>query len=372
MNEVKSIRDKEITKTSVVGIVTNVFLATFKAIVGLLANSIAIVLDAVNNLSDALSSVITIVGVKLAHRKPDKEHPYGHGRVEYLSGIVIACIVFAAGLLSLIEAVKKIIEPEIADYSVVTIVIICVAIVTKILLGRYVKKQGEKYKSDALIASGADASFDAIVSASTLLGAAITLMFGISVDGIIGAVISILILKAGVELLMQPVNQMLGARANSEVTKSIKAEIRSMDGILGAYDLVLHDYGPDKAMGSVHIEVPDTLSARELHLLIKRAQKVIVEKFDVFLTFGIYAVDQKDDEMGQMQSEVKKIANSFDGVLQSHGVFIDTEKKYISFDIVIDFKTPNWNELKLGVANKIRESFEGYEVEINTDIDYSD
>lgn len=372
MSQNESSRDREITKTSVIGIITNVLLASFKAVVGLFANSIAIVLDAVNNLSDALSSVITILGVKLAHKKPDKQHPYGHGRVEYLSGIVIACIVFAAGVFSLIECLGKIKNPELADYSTTTFVIISVAIITKLLLGRYVKKQGEKYRSDALIASGTDASFDAIISASTLVGAVITLVFNISIDAYIGALISIFIIKAGVELLMQPVNQMLGARANSEVTKSIKAEIRSMENIIGAYDLVLHDYGPDKAIGSVHVEVSDTLSAREIHLLTKRAQQTVKEKFGVYLTFGIYAVDNQGDEVGQMQHEIKSIANSFEGVLQSHGIFIDQERKYISFDIVVDFKVPDWNVLRENVIKKVNEAYPTYKIEINLDIDYSD
>lgn len=208
-------REKQISRTSFIGIAANLLLATFKAIVGLMANSIAILLDAVNNLSDALSSVITIVGIKLAHRKPDREHPFGYGRIEYFSAILIAGLVFAAGAASLIESVKKIIAPVVPEYSTVTIVVIVVAIATKLVLGRYVKRQGERFSSDALIASGADALHDAVISASTLLGAAITLIFGLAVDGIIGAVISVFIIKSGIELFMKPMNQILGARTDS-------------------------------------------------------------------------------------------------------------------------------------------------------------
>ena len=179
MNDM-AIREKQITKTSLVGIIANVFLAGFKALVGLISGSIAIVLDAVNNLTDALSSVITIVGIKLAKRKPDDDHPFGHGRIEYFSAIIISGIVLAAGIMSLIESVKKIIHPEMPDYTTVTIVIVAVAVVVKLLLGRYVKTQGIKYNSDALVASGADASFDAIISASTLLGIFITIIFNIN------------------------------------------------------------------------------------------------------------------------------------------------------------------------------------------------
>ena len=224
------LREKQITKTSLIGIIANIFLAGFKALVGLISGSIAIVLDAVNDLADALSSVITIAGIKLAKRKPDNDHPFGHGRVEYFSAILISGIVLAAGIMSLVESVKKIINPEMPNYTAATVIIVAVAVIVKLLLGRYVKAQGVKYNSDALIASGSDASFDAIISASTLLGAAITLIFKITVDGIIGAIISIFIVKAGIELFMEALSSVMGARPDSETTKAIKQTIRDIDG----------------------------------------------------------------------------------------------------------------------------------------------
>ncbi len=372
MAELKSNREIQITRTSLIGVATNVLLSVMKAIVGMLANSIAVVLDAVNNLSDALSSVITIVGIKLARRKPDKKHPFGHGRIEYFSGIIIAGLVFAAGVVSLVESVKKIIEPELPEYDYATVVVIVLAIVVKIFLGRFVKRQGEKYCSDALIASGSDASFDAVISASTLLGAIITLTFGISVDGFIGLIISGFIIKAGVELLGQPVSQVVGARANSETTKGMKADIRQIEGVLGAYDLVLHNYGPDYAVGSVHVEVDDRLSAREIHLLTKKIQRLIVSKYDVFLSVGIYAVDMCDDDLGAVQKSIKSVVNSCDGVIQSHGIFIDSASKYVSLDAVVDFKVEDKLLLRQNIVNNILEICPGYEVDLNFDIDYSD
>ena len=157
-------REKTIVRVSITGIVTNLFLVAFKAFVGLVSNSIAVILDAVNNLSDALSSVITIIGAKLGAKQPDRKHPLGYGRIEYLSSVIVAALVLYAGITSLVESVKKIIHPEEADYSVVSLVIISVAIVVKLLLGMYVKKQGEKVNSGALAASGSDALFDAVLS----------------------------------------------------------------------------------------------------------------------------------------------------------------------------------------------------------------
>ncbi|MBO4370502.1 MAG: cation transporter [Paludibacteraceae bacterium] len=365
-------REKQITRTSVVGIATNILLASFKAFVGLVSNSIAILLDAVNNLSDALSSVITIVGIRLAHRKPDKTHPFGYGRIEYFSAILIAGLVFAAGATSLIESVKKIIHPVEPDYSMVAVVIVSVAIVTKILLGRYVKRKGEQLSSDALVASGADALFDAIISASTLVGIAITWFFGIVVDGYIGAIISVFILKSGIELFMQPMSQILGVRSNSETTRSIKADICATEGVIGAYDLVLHNYGPDRAIGSVHIEVDSRMSAYDIHVLSKQIQRKIVGKYGVFLTIGVYAVDCHNEALGKIQQNIREAVMLFDGILQVHGILIDSTAKVISFDAVVDFKVADKAALRQQLTDRILADYSDYTVEINFDIDYSD
>lgn len=365
-------REKQITQTSIVGIVTNLLLATFKAFVGLMANSIAILLDAVNNLSDALSSVITIVGIRLAHRKPDKKHPFGYGRIEYFSAILIAGLVFTAGATSLIESVKKIIHPVEPEYSLIAVVIVSVAILTKIILGRYVKHKGEQLNSDALVASGADALFDAIVSASTLVGIVVMWMFDVVIDGYIGVIIALFIIKSGIELFMQPMSQILGVRSNSETTQSIKADIRDTEGVIGVYDLVLHNYGPDYAIGSAHIEVDSNISAYDIHVLSKQIQRKIVTKYGVFLTIGIYAVDQQSDALGEMQNSIRTLVMQFDGILQVHGILIDEPLKLISFDAVVDFKVVDKVALRQQLVDRIRTELGDYTVEINFDIDYSD
>ena len=188
MRSLAATREQVIVKTSIVGIVTNILLAAFKAAVGLISNSIAIILDAVNNLSDALSSVITIIGAKLAGTLPDKKHPLGHGRIEYLSSMLVSALVLYAGITALIESIKKISHPETANYSVLTLVILVVAIIVKLVLGKYVKTKGEQVNSGALIASGSDASFDAILSASVLACALLYLWCHISLEAYMGVV----------------------------------------------------------------------------------------------------------------------------------------------------------------------------------------
>lgn len=364
------LREKQITKTSLIGIIANIFLAGFKALVGLISGSIAIVLDAVNNLTDALSSVITIAGIKLAKRKPDNDHPFGHGRVEYFSAILISGIVLAAGIMSLVESVKKIINPEMPNYTAATVIIVAVAVIVKLLLGRYVKAQGVKYNSDALIASGSDASFDAIISASTLLGAAITLIFKITVDGIIGAIISIFIVKAGIELFMEALSSVMGARPDSETTKAIKQTIRDIDGVMGAYDLVLHDYGPDKAIGSVHIEIPADISAEQVHKLTKKIQLTVLEQYHIFLTVGIYAIDEAHNVQRGL---INALALDHSGVLGTHGIYIDDDSKYSSFDVLTDFTVANRDQLQTEIAAEVNANvLPGYKVDISFDTNYSD
>ena len=247
-------RDRLIVRTSIIGIITNVFLAAFKVAIGLLSHSIAVVLDAVNNLSDALSSLITIIGTKLSAKLPDKKHPLGYGRIEYLTALVVAAIVLYAGATSLVESVKKIIHPETADYSVVSLVIIAVAGVVKLLLGRYVKAQGKKANSAALEASGADASFDAVLSASVLLSAIIFLIWGVSLEAWVGVVISGFIIKSGIEMITETLDDILGKRADAELTGKIRSSVLEEDEVRGVYDIIVNNYGPNKNTCSLHVE----------------------------------------------------------------------------------------------------------------------
>lgn len=365
-------RDKQIVRTSIVGILTNFFLVAFKVIVGLMANSIAIVLDAMNNLSDALSSVITILGTKLASRPADAKHPFGYGRVEYLTAIIIACLVLAAGAGSAVTSVKSIIHPEATNYSVVTVIIVVVAIVTKIVLGTYTKKVGEKTDSDALVASGADATFDAIISAGTLVGALVAMISGYVIDGWIGAIISIAILKAGIEMLMETLSSIVGTRADSDMTKEMKAKLCTVDGILGAYDLVLHNYGPTKSMGSVNVAVYDWRTAEELHTISKKAQQLILDEYNVALYVGFYSVNSHDDDLHKLEEQVRADLKQHQYVLSMHAFYEDRETGKVSFDAVIDFKCPDSVALVGEIQQELEAKYAPHTFHIQIDRAYSD
>ena len=337
MNEQTS-RDKIIVRTSVVGILANVFLAGFKAAIGLTANSIAIVMDAVNNLSDAASSIITIVGTKLAGKEADRKHPFGYGRIEYLSAMLISFLVLYAGVTAFVESVKKIIHPVTPDYSAGSLVIVAAAVVVKIVLGRYVKRVGEKVNSDSLINSGEDATLDSVISASTLAAAGIYLIFHLSLEAWLGAVIAAVIVKSGIGMLRDTLSKILGERADAQLVLDIKETIRSFPEISGAYDLVLHNYGPDSYNGSVHIEVPDTLSADELDRLTRKVTAEVIRKHDVILTgIGVYAFNTKDPEAAAAREKIARLVTEIPHVLQMHGFFMDKEEKILRFDLIVSF-----------------------------------
>ncbi len=361
-------REQGITRTSVIGVIVNVLLSGFKALVGLISGSISIVLDAVNNLTDAVSSIVTIIGIKLARRKPDEKHPFGHGRIEYFSAIIVAGIVIVAGVTSLYESIQKILAPEMPDYSTASVIIVAVAVLVKVFLGRYVKGQGEKYQSEALVASGSDASLDAILSASTLLGIGITLIFHITLDGWIGTLIALYIIKAGWEMLMDSVSSVIGNRPDSEVSRAIRETVCEHDGILGAYDLVLHDYGPDYAIGSVHIEIPSDMTADEIHKLTRHISQEVMEKYHVILTIGIYAIDNTHQEL---RESIHKVAMEHEGVLGTHAIYVDDQEKYITIDVITDFQVDR-AALREDLEGHIHEYLPGYRADINFDNNFSD
>lgn len=370
-NEVAK-RAQAITRTSVIGIIVNVIMAACKALIGILAGAVSIILDAVNNTTDALSSIITIAGIKLAQRRPDAKHPFGHGRIEYFSAIIIALIILFAGATSLIESVKKIFTPELPDIRWYTIIIVVMAVCGKFFLGRYVVGQGKRLNSDALTASGKDAQLDALVSTSTLLGALVALIFKFSIDGFVGVAISVLILKAGIEMLLEPISNVMGKRADSEITKSIKQSVREIPGVLGAYDLILHNYGPSSAIGSIHVEVDANVTARDIHHITKHVQLLCKEKYKVFMTVGIYAVDEKDPVIKQMRDNIKSLVTSESGVLGIHGIYIDTDSKIMSFDTVLDFSVSDKEAFRSLLKDKVLSEYPGYDLEINFDTNYSD
>lgn len=369
----KNNRKRIIIKTSIIGIITNILLSTFKTIIGLISSSIAIILDAVNNLTDALSSIITIVGTKMADKEADKEHPFGHGRIEYLSALIIAILILYAGLTSIVESIKKIINPDNPHYSNITIIILIIVTIVKIALGLYYKNIGNKVKSDSLTNSGKDALLDSIISASTLMSAIIYLTTKINIETYLALIISFIIIKSGISMIKATLSQILGERVQSEIATSIKKTVSNTKGVYGAFDLTLNNYGPDIYIGSIHIEVEDTMTASKIDKITREITNKVYQKHNVILSaIGIYSINIKNERIINIRKKIENIVSKYKTVLQLHGFYLDEIDKTISFDIILDFDDKNRFQTYKEIHDRIQELYPDYKIIITMDIDVSD
>lgn len=371
----KDNREKEIVKTSVLGIVGNVFLVAFKAFVGILAGSIAIILDAVNNFTDALSSIITIAGTKLSGKRPDKKHPYGYGRIEYLTSTLIAVLILFAGGMAVYESVKSIIDHfqnnTMPSFEIYSIVIIAVAIAVKIAIGLFFRKKGKTIDSEALKASGMDALFDSVLSTATLIGAIVAKFAGVYIEGYLGIAIGLFILKSGFEVMRESLSSMIGDRFEKDYIVAIKKEINGIEGVRGCFDLILNNYGHNKNIGSVHIGVSDDLTATQIQMIERKISLLMYEKYNTIMTVGIYADNQSDELSRGIFEKVYGVVKKHPHVLQTHGFYVDAKEKVITFDVVISFDDPDPAKTIREIKEETEAQNEGYHVVIQYDQDFS-
>ena len=372
MEVTKNNREKKIVRTSIVGIFANIGLVAAKAVIGFIAGSVSVILDAVNNLTDALSSVITIVGTKLANRKPDAKHPYGHGRVEYITSLIIAVIILVAGGSAIYESITSLINHVEASYTDVSLIIIAAAILVKVALGFYFRKVGKNVNSEALKASGIDALFDAILSLATLVGAIVSRYAGVAIEGYLGILIGLFIIKTGVEILLNSLSNIVGKRADKEIALGIKQLVNSFPEVIGSYDLILNDYGPTKLIGSIHIEVRDDLTAKEIHPLTRKISYAIYEKFGAIMTVGIYATNSSVPEVKEIRTYLYNLVKENKSIKQVHGFYVDIETKTVTFDIILDYSEEHVEEIKSSLISKLSEKFKDYKYYIVIDNDFSD
>lgn len=366
-------RQKVIIRTSIVGIVGNFFLAAFKAFVGILTNSIAIILDAVNNFSDMLSSIVTIVGILLANKAPDRRHPMGHGRYEYLSTAVIAIIIIYIGITAIKESINKIINPEDVTYNALSITIVAVAVIVKIFIGLYFRKTAKKVDSDSLKASGTDALFDSIISFATIISAVIYLTTGFKTEAYLATIISVLIIRSGLMMLREIFSVIAGERVSPELSKNIKKSVREVPGVKGAFDLMIHDYGTQMIFCSLNIEVEESLTAREIDDISREVRRKVFYGYHIYISsVGIYSINTESEEINKMYRRVKELLSHYDHVIQMHGFHVDEKKREISFDVVLSFDVKNRRAYYLAIKRHLRKTFPKYSINIALDSDYSD
>lgn len=364
-------RERKIIQTSVIGIIGNILLVAAKATIGLIAGSISIILDAVNNLTDTLSSIITIIGTKLSTKKPDKKHPYGHGRIEYVTSLAVSVIILVAGGTAIYESIQSLINKTTAVYSNISLIVISVAILVKVALGLYYRKVAKEVNSDALKGSGIDALFDAILSLTTLIGAIVAMFTGVAIEGYLGIVIGLFIIKSGIDILRSAISSIIGERSSDEVAIDIKQTVTSFPGVIGAYDLILNNYGPNRAIGSIHIEVDDKLTAKEIHPLTRKISQEVYLKFGVILTVGIYASNTSNPEILEIRKNLHELVKEYPNIQQVHGFYVDEQLKTISFDLVVGFEEEHVEELQESLINKLKEKHPDYSYYIVIDQDFS-
>lgn len=363
-------RRKKIIGVSIIGIVANLLLGVLKVVLGLLSGSIALISDALNNITDSSSSLITIVGTKLAAKAPDKQHPFGHGRTEYLTSLLIGGIVFLTGFQSLISSVKAVFNKEDINTDITTVIIIIATIAAKVLLGTFTENSGKKLNSTALIASGADAKNDAVVSVVTLISSILYMFAKISVDGIAGVIISVFILKTAYEVLSDTIKKLLGERVDGEIVRGIKDIVRNTEGVINCFDLILNDYGPDFYTGSINVEIEDNRSIGEMYPILHEAQTKIYNKYNVFLVFGFYSVDVDDERYIKIKSLLKNYKENERHIINYHGIVIDEKDKTIYCDITRDFDITSKTVIE-NVNRILKEEFPKYNIHVNIDTEFS-
>lgn len=369
----KDKRIGSIMRASVVAIIVNVALGIFKAIVGLITRSVAISMDGINNITDAASSLITILAAVLSGKAPDKKHPFGYGRIEYIGTLLIGGLILYAGITAFTESLDKIIYPEETEYTAVVIFIIIIAVAVKIALTLYIIAVGKRTMSDSLIASGKEAIGDVLISVATVLSAVLYMFTGFAADAYLGVVIALLIIKAGLETLKETVGRILGEPAQVSLVRDIKKYVSQFEGVEGAYDLVLHSYGPDSYMATIHIAVNDGANARELDDMTRLIQKGVYEEFGVHLTsVGIYAVNTTDDAVMAMREHVKSIVTEDQDVHQLHGFYLNKERKEMSFDLVVGFAPKDRRLVYEAAVERVRKEYPDYIINANMDSDFNE
>lgn len=363
-------RDGQITVTSAMNIVVNLLVSGVKIVIGLLTSSIAILSDGAHNAADAASSVLTIVGTKLSARRPTKKHPFGFGRIEYLTSLVIGGLILYTGLEFLIGAIRLIMEPAELSISYVSLIIICVAAVAKYLLGAYTVKVGKRVDSLSLTAVGMESCNDSYISALTLLTALVFIFFKLNIDAYAGIITAAIIIKAGLEILGDTISRLLGKAGDKELADKLYREIRSTPGVLNAADMMLHNYGPDAYSGSVNIEVDHKMSMEEVYAFVHEMQLRIMHEHKVTMVFGLYAVDYDSEKSLKMRSQIASFVAAYEHVISYHALFISENEKRIYCDLVVDYELNEWDKLRESFTGYMKKLYPDYELELVIETEY--
>ena len=344
---------------SILGICCNLFLFSSKLFAGFLVNSISVMADAFNNLSDAASSIIGFVGVRMAEKPADEEHPFGHGRMEYIAAFVVAFLVVQVGFSLLKTAVEKILHPETLSFSLFSVGILVFSVLVKLWMASYNRKLGKKINSTVMMATAADSLGDVGATSATIVSLLVFRFFHINIDGIIGLVVSVLVLIAGINIAKDTLAPLLGEAIDPEVYKKISDFVESYDGIIGSHDLIVHNYGPSRSMASIHAEVPSKVDIETSHAVVDQIERDALEKLGIFLVIHMDPVET-DNELAEILKEMATdVILHLDSRLTLHDFRIAQSPARINliFDLVVprDYTRQMREELTRQVCEKVRE-----------------
>ena len=359
----------------VFGIIVNIILALIKGLAGLFSGSIAVLADALNSLSDAVTSIITLVGFKLAAKEKDAEHPYGHSRMEYMTGIGIAALIVLLGFQLVSTSYKKVLEPEVINFSLVLIIILVISIGLKIIQALFYYHLAKKAKAASFKASAADSRNDVISTSAVLVSVIVGRLFEINIDGYMGMAVGVFIIVSGIQLIRETSSPLLGKVPDKELVDSISNLAKGKPNVLGIHDLVVHDYGPSRIFASIHIEVDSIEDIMKSHETIDEIEKEAMEKLNVELVGHMDPVDTDDPLATELREEVEKIVKDMEDVVEMHDLRLVKGEKVINviFDLVLtyDAEVGSAFEIKKIVSAKLKELNPKYESVITFDTDYS-
>ncbi len=324
---------------SIVGIICNIILFAIKITTGLILKSIAVIADSFNNLSDAASSVISFVGVKMADKPADKEHPFGHGRIEYIAAFIVAFLVIQVGFSFLKSSVEKIINPQAVTFNLVSVIILAVSIGIKLWLGFFNKSLGKRVNSKVMKATSIDSFSDAAITLVTVVSILVATFFEINIDGFVGVILSLIVVWNGINIARDTLAPLIGEGADPELYEMIRSKVESYDGIVGTHDLIVHNYGPGRSMATIHAEVSADLSPLVSHAIIDKIEEDILADMKVFLVIHMDPVEIDNETVKIYKNMVKSIVNTIDSELEVHDFRIVEDKGQVNliFDLVVPF-----------------------------------
>lgn len=360
--------------SSVAGIFCNVILFAVKCMTGFWLHSISVMADAFNNLSDAGSSIIGLVGVKMASKPADKDHPFGHGRIEYIAALVVSFIVIEVGFSFFKDAVGKIREPEELRFQTVSVVILLLSIGVKLWLGMFNRKLGKRIDSKVMLATAADAMGDVIITSATIVSLIFFKVTGVNIDGLVGLGVSLVVMWAGIGISRDTLEPLIGKPVDPVEYKKITEFVEGYDGIEGSHDLIVHNYGPGRSMASIHAEVPNDVDIEVSHEIIDRIERDAAKKLGLFLVIHMDPVEMKDEHVLAVKRQVLKLLDALDPAVSIHDFRMveGTEQINLIFDMVIpyEYDYKRQDELRVSLMKLLKIADQRYECVITVERSY--